>query len=227
MPSKSAAFNSPLPVCLSLSCSAHSAPFRFGALLLYWKVNAEFFVCMCFLALHLLCFVLLLFSAHLMIQCVFIFSSALFDCTTISFVFGPSRPPYLNSAQPYLVHGVLGHNIQAAQKTVGVHEDDGHGPQGGDGEDANERVDPDGCTSDLQLQENQLSFLHAGVWGSKSSREDLPGLTSERSKLPLVHSTTLRTDRAVLRMAYCNAPTLSQNSIRLWRGSAELVPLRE
>lgn len=128
----------------------------------------------------------------------------------------------LNAALPYLVHGVLGNNVEATQKAVGVHEDDGHRPQRGDGEDANERVDPDGCASDFQLQENSLPLTSAGVW---SSREALPGLTSERSKLPLVHSTTLRTERAVLRIAYCSAPTLSQNSSRLARLSGELVLL--
>lgn len=116
--------------------------------------------------------------------------------------------------RPHLVHGVLGNNVEATQKAVGVHEDDGHRPQRGDGEDANERVDPDGCASDLQLQESQRSLASAGVC---SSREASPGLTSERSKLPLVHSTTLRTDSAVLRIAYCSAPTLSQNSSRLVR----------
>lgn len=71
----------------------------------------------------------------------------------------------------YLVHGVLWNNIEAAQKAVGVHENDGHRPQGGDGEDADERVDPDGRAGDLQLQENwassylrQASLVARAAW---------------------------------------------------------------
>lgn len=62
---------------------------------------------------------------------------------------------------------------------------------------------------------------------SHSSREARAALTSERSKLPLVHSTTLRMESAVLRMAYCNAPTLSQKSSRLGRGRGQSVPFSD
>lgn len=65
--------------------------------------------------------------------------------------------------------------------------------------------------------------FHSPLLPSGVVKAALPGLTSERSKLPLVHSTTLRTERAVLRIAYCNAPTLSQNSSRLVRVSSGLV----
>lgn len=57
-------------LCVSpLSCSAMSAPCRFGALSLLWLVHTVFlflfFVCMCFLFLHLLCSALLLGLQHM------------------------------------------------------------------------------------------------------------------------------------------------------------------
>lgn len=58
----------------------------------------------------------------------------------------------------HLVHGVLGHNFEAAQKYVSVHEDDGNRPKGGDSENANEWVNPNGRTSDLQLKEKQSNI---------------------------------------------------------------------
>lgn len=55
----------------------------------------------------------------------------------------------------HLVHGILGYNIEAAQKAVSVHEDDGNRPKGDDSENTNKWVYPNGCASDLQLKEKQ------------------------------------------------------------------------
>lgn len=52
-------------------------------------------------------------------------------------------------ALTHLVEGVLGYNFNVTQEAVGVHEDNGDRPKGDDGENANEWVNPNGCTSDL------------------------------------------------------------------------------
>ncbi len=55
----------------------------------------------------------------------------------------------------HLVQGILGYHIEAAQVSVSVHEHDSNRPEGDDGENANEWVDPNGCASDFQLKEKQ------------------------------------------------------------------------
>lgn len=47
-------------------------------------------------------------------------------------------------------------------------------------------------------------------------------LTSERSKFPFVHRIIERTDRTVLRMAYCRAPTFIQNNMRLKNSNSDV-----
>lgn len=49
----------------------------------------------------------------------------------------------------HLVHGILWYDVEAAEESVRVHEDDGNRPKGDDGEDSNERVEPNGCSSNL------------------------------------------------------------------------------
>lgn len=61
----------------------------------------------------------------------------------------------------HLVQGILWYHVDALYKAVYVHENDGHGPKGGDGENADERVNPNGRTSDLELEKEivQVMFI--------------------------------------------------------------------
>lgn len=49
----------------------------------------------------------------------------------------------------YLIHGVFGYHIEAAHEPVGVHKDDAKRPERNNCENADERVNPNGCTSDF------------------------------------------------------------------------------
>ena len=53
--------------------------------------------------------------------------------------------------ETHLVHGVLGHHPNTSQLVVGVHEHDGDRPERCDGEDADDRIDPNRRAGDLQL----------------------------------------------------------------------------
>lgn len=53
---------------------------------------------------------------------------------------------------PYLVHGVLGDDLECPQGSSQVHEHDRNGPQGYDCQDAHKRVDPYSSSGNTQLK---------------------------------------------------------------------------